>query len=52
MKLLRTRFGGVPEDLETKIAQIQALDQLEELFDSAITTPSLAEFQKENLLIS
>jgi hypothetical protein len=45
VRLLRGRFGAVPEELATELGAIQGEAQLDELFDAALACPDLAAFR-------
>jgi flagellar biosynthesis/type III secretory pathway protein FliH len=44
LRLLTTRFGSIPEDVETRLQSLD-LNQLEELLEVALTAEAIAQFE-------
>ncbi len=48
LKLLRFRFGSVPESMTNEITSIQSLSRLDLLFEKAMTAWALNEIDLQN----
>lgn len=49
LKLLRLRFGSIPESVVSRIASMRGLSRLDSLFEKAVTIPTLDDIDWENL---
>ncbi len=45
LRILRKRFGGVPEEVRDGVERLESIERLESLLERAIDCPSLDAFQ-------